>query len=448
MSAGPILLVEDDRDLADALVQGLRLAGHSVIHHGDANAALAAIDADFAGVVVSDLRMPGMDGWQFFAAVAARDADLPVILITGHGNISDAVAAMQQGAYDFVAKPFAMERLLTSIARAMEKRRLVLDNRQLRAAAQAGVQPAALLPLAGESPAMVQLRATLAHIGDAEVDVLIEGEAGTGRDRIARVLHDNSRRRARAFASVNCAAAAQGLLEDELFGTEAGAAGRRRIGRMEFADRGTLFLDAVETLPIATQLRLNSAIESREIIANGGNTPHPVDLRVIAATSHDPGLDVAAGRLRSELLFRLGAIRIRIPPLRERRDDVPFLYGRLAAEAARRFNLPLPPLEAGTHAYLLGHDWPGNLRELAHFAERNVLGIQSDTAPAQHASTLAERMAIIEAGMIREALTAAGGRIAEVQRLLGLPRKTLYDKMNRHGLNAAGFRPQAQTPKG
>jgi two-component system C4-dicarboxylate transport response regulator DctD len=390
--------------------------------------------------VVTDLRMPGLDGWQFFAEVALRDADIPVILITGHGNISDAVAAMHQGAYDFVAKPFAMDRLLTSIGRALEKRRLVLDNRWLRAVADDADHAAVPLPLVGDSPAMLQLRATLAQIGEAEIDTLIEGEPGTGRDRIARLLHDRSRRRMRAFASVNCAAATPGALEDELFGTESGAAARRRIGRMTFAHRGTLFLDAVESLPIATQLRLNSAFESGEFVANGGNEPRRLDLRVIAATDRDPGLEVAAGRLRAELMFRLGAIRIRIPPLRERREDVPLLFGRLAADAARRFNLPLPALDAGSRAHLLGHDWPGNLQELGHFAERSVLGLNRASAAAEMATSLPERMATIEAGLIREALATARGGIAETQRLLGLPRKTLYDKLKRHKLDPASFR--------
>lgn len=444
MTAGHVMLVEDDRDLAAALAQGLRLAGHHVSQHGDAAAALAEIDSAWPGVVITDLRMPGLDGWQFFTEVTAQDADIPVILITGHGNISDAVAAMQQGAYDFVAKPFAMDRLLTSIGRALEKRRLVLDNRRLRAASDDAEHAAVPLPLVGDSPAMNQLRATLAQIGEAEIDLLIEGEAGTGRDRIARLLHERSRRRARAFASVNCAAAAQAPLEDELFGNESGPAARRRIGRLEFANRGTLFLYAVECLPIATQVRLHSVFESGEFVSNNGNLPRTTDLRVIAATSHDPALEVAAGRLRAELMFRMGAIRLRIPPLRERRDDVPMLYGRLAADAARRFNLPLPKLDPGSRAHLLGYDWPGNLRELAHFAERSVLGLNRGSVTSETSTSLPERMATIEAGLIREALITARGRIFETQRLLGLPRKTLYDKLKRHKLDPAVFRRPAR----
>ena len=440
MTVGQVMLVEDDRDLAVAVAQGLRLAGHQVSQHGDAASALAGIDADFPGVVVTDLRMPGLDGWQFFSEVTARDADIPVILTTGHGNISDAVAAIHQGAYDFVAKPFAMDRLLNSIGRALEKRRLVLDNRRLRAAAQDADHAGVPIPLVGDSPAMTQLRSTLAQIGEAEIDLLIEGEAGTGRDRIARLLHDRSRRRGRAFASVNCAAATQAALEEELFGNENGPPARRRIGRLEFAHRGTLFLDSVECLPIVTQLRLQSAFETGEFTGCGGNAPRVADLRMIAGIGQDPALEVAAGRLRAELMFRLGTVRLRVPPLRERREDLPMLFGRLVADAARRFNLQLPALDEGSRAHLLGHDWPGNLRELAQFAERCVLGLNGGSAAASMTASLPERMAAIEAGLIREALSRTDGRITETQRLLGLPRKTLYDKLKRHMLDPASFR--------
>ncbi len=443
MTAGSIILVEDDNDLKSAMAQGLRLAGHSVADFSNAREALDAIDASFPGVVVSDIRMPGLDGWQFFSALAACDADLPVIFITGHGNISDAVAAMQQGAYDFLAKPFAMDRLLGSIARALEKRRLVLDNRKLRAASlEAASQTPTILPLIGDSAAMAQLRTALNHIGTFEINVLIEGEGGTGRDRIARLLHDSSRRRGRAFVRVNCAGTPRDRLEDELFGTEDALPSRRRTGRIEFASKGTLFLDGIEALPMTIQHRLASALESGEIIANGGNSPRSIDLRVIGTISHDPDREVAAGRLSSELMLRLGAVRIRIPPLRERRDDILLLYGRYAAEAARRFHVQLRAIDPTTRGHLLGHNWPGNLSELAQFAERKVLGLNQDATVVGSTASLSERIAIVEAGMIREALTTAGGRIAEVQRLLSIPRKTLYDKINRHGLNPASFRRQ------
>lgn len=431
---GPVLLVEDDTDLARAIATGLELAGHDVTIHADAGAALAALDRRFAGVIVSDLRMPGMDGWQFFAALQALDADIPVIFITGHGNIDEAVMALRQGAYDFVAKPFDSQRLLASIARAMEKRRLVLDNRRLRAiaadAGDAGDPLANALPLAGESPAMVALRQTLAHVGDADIDVLIAAEPGTGRDRVARLLHDTSRRRARAFVAVKSAAIPADQLAAELFGTPAPRGRGAGRGRLALAERGTLFLDGADTLPAELQMRLLAALDH--------GTPPP-DVRVIAATGSDRQ---ARSTLLPDLRIRLGALHVRIPPLRERRADIPMLFARLAAEAAQRFGQPLPALDAGTRAHLLAHDWPGNLRELAHFAQRRVLGVAEagQQPPMPDAQSLADRMARIEAGLLREALAAADGRIALVLERLGLPRKTFYDKLARHGIDPASYR--------
>lgn len=428
---GPVCLVEDDGDLAEAIATSLRLAGHNVAVHADAAAALASLDRRFAGVIVSDLRMPGMDGWQLFAGLQALDAELPVIFITGHGNIDEAVAALQQGAYDFVAKPFDPQRLLASIGRAMEKRRLVLDNRRLRAlaadAAEAGDPFAHMLPLAGDSAGMVALRQTLAHVGAADIDLLLIAEPGLGRDRMARLLHDASRRRARAFASLNCAAVTADQLAAELFGDTAPRSRRPRLGRLGQAGGGTLFIDAAELLPPDVQARLLGVLDSEDPAA---------DIRLIAASGSERPA-------QGELLHRPGALRLRIPPLRERRDDVPLLFGRLAAAAAQRFGQPVPAITTAVRAQLISHDWPGNLRELAHFAERFVLGLVTPAPDANGDSatnSLAERMAKLEAGLLREALAATEGRMAAAVARLGLPRKTLYDKLARHGIDPAVYR--------
>lgn len=452
LTPGPVALVEDDAAFCAAIATSLRLAGHDVDVYQHAADALASLEPRFGGVVVSDLRMPGMDGWQFFEKLRALDADLPVILMTGHGNIDEAVNAMHQGAYDFVAKPFAPARLLASIARGIEKRRLVLDNRQLRDAARDAMKTgdglSNILPLSGETPAMVSLRATLAHVGEADIDVLIEAEPGTGRDRVARLLHDASRRRNRPFTSINCAAASADLLAAELFGEALDTAprSRHRVGRLAYADRGTLLLDSVEALPAALQMRLFSTLDSGELAPLGSNATQRLDVRVIAAAGADLGRAAATGAFRPELFVRLGALRLRIPPLRERREDVPLLFGRLAAEAAQRYAQPLPQISASIRAHLLGHDWPGNLRELAHFAERFVLGLSAsaETRENETTATLADRMARIEAGFLHEALSAAGGRISEAVRLLGLPRKTLYDKLARHDIDPATYRRKPQ----
>lgn len=422
ISPGPILLVDDDEALGAAIAASLELAGHQVILHRDAQAALAGLDRRFAGTIISDLRMPGMDGWQFFAAVQQLDPDLPLIFITGHGNIDEAVSALKAGAYDFVAKPFDPERLLASVARALEKRRLVLDNRRLATiAANAAPDPLAhLMVLAGDDPAMVALRDRVGPVGDADIDLLIIAEPGCGRDRVARAVHDRSRRRARAFVPFNCAAVPAEAQAAELFG-QPGPRGSR--GRLAQAVQGTLFLDGIDALALPAQLRLLAALE-------------PLDVRVIAAAPAMPD------RLHPELLIRLGGVRLLIPPLRQRRDDVVMLFGQAAALAAQRLGQALPPISASVRAHLIAHDWPGNLAELDNYAQRFVLGLAEDgQAVADDAgSSLAERLGRIEAGLLREALERSGGRIEAAMAALGLPRKTLYDKLTRHGIDPRRYR--------
>jgi two-component system C4-dicarboxylate transport response regulator DctD len=420
---GPIMLVDDDAALSTAIAASLELAGHHVIIHRDARAALAGLDRRFAGAIISDLRMPGMDGWQFFAAVRQMDPDLPLIFITGHGNIDQAVSALKAGAYDFVAKPFDPDRLLAIVARALEKRQLVLDNRRLAAiAANAAPDPLAhLTVLAGDDPAMQALRDRLGQIGDADIDLLILAEPGCGRDRVARAVHDRSRRRARAFVPFNCAAVPAEAQAAELFG-QPGPRGSR--GRLAQAAQGTLFLDGIEALAMAAQLQLLAALPAQ-------------DVRVIAAATAPPG------QLHPELLIRLGGVRLLIPPLRQRRDDVVLLFGQLAALAAPRLGQALPPINASVRAHLIAHDWPGNLAELENYAQRFVLGL-AEEGPAvadDASSSLAERLARVEAGLLREALDRHGGRIEAVMAALSLPRKTLYDKLARHGIDPRRYRP-------
>ncbi len=421
-TTGQVLLVEDDVALAAAIAASLELAGHQVTVHHDARQALAVLDRRFDGVVVSDLQMPGMDGWQFFAALQELDADLPLIFITGHGNIDAAVNALQQGAYDFVAKPFNPQRLLASVARALEKRGLVLDNRRLAAiAANAVPDPLAhLMALAGDDPAMLALRDRLGPVGDADIDLLIIAEPGCGRDRVARAVHDRSRRRARAFVPFNCAAVPAEAQAAELFGRPGPGGGR---GRLAQAVQGTLFLDGIDALALPVQLRLLAALE-------------PLDVRVMAAAPAMPE------RLHPELLIRLGGVRLLIPPLRQRRDDVVMLFGQMAALAAQRLGQALPPISASVRAHLIAHDWPGNLAELDNYAQRFVLGLAEDgQAVADDAgASLAERLARIEAGLLREALERSGGRIEAAMAALGLPRKTLYDKLTRHGIDPRRYR--------
>jgi two-component system C4-dicarboxylate transport response regulator DctD len=465
-----VLLIDDDSDVRYALVQTLMLQGAEVSAYDQAEAALAVLDAEFDGVVVTDLRMPGMDGVQLFAQVRAIDTDIPVILITGHGDVDTAVQAMHDGAYDFLAKPFARDRLWHSIQRAVEKRQLILENRRLQ---QVAIWASKRDTLIGEAPAIRRLRQTMTQIADADVDVLIQGETGAGKDVVAHALHQTSRRRDRPFVAINCGALPEAIIESELFGHEAGAftgAQKRRIGRIEHANGGTLFLDEIESMPLPLQVKLLRVLESRQVTPLGTNDVRTLDLRVVAATKEDLSLDSARAFFREDLYYRLNVVTLRIPPLRERGDDIAALFARFVDQAAKRFQRSAPSFDQATLAYLHHHSWPGNVRELVHFAERFVLGIPglnepaslpdgtvwpapndlplASTAPAaapatlaneDNAATLPQRVEQFESEVIRATLAAARGDVKQTLARLGIPRKTFYDKLHRHGIERSDF---------
>lgn len=438
-----IILVDDDNALRRATRQTLELAGFDVQDFARAADALNAVSPDYEGVIVTDVRMPQMDGLQFFERIKIMDADLPVILITGHGDIPMAVQAIQDGAYDFIAKPFPTDRLVMSIRRAGEKRQLVLENRNLREAAEnAGTD----LPLIGQTPAMENLRRTVRDIADMDVDVLVAGETGSGKEVVAQLLHNWGRRRKGHFVALNCGALPESVIESELFGHESGAftgAQKKRLGRIEHSSGGTLFLDEIESMPAATQVKLLRVLEMREIAPLGTNEVRPVDLRVVAAAKIDLGDPAQRGDFREDLYYRLNVVTLSIPPLRERREDIPLLFAHFLTRAAKRFNRDAPDIDAGTYAYLMRHDWPGNVRELAHFADRVALGVPQNMQAATPASTddpLPKRLERYEATLIRETLAAHNGNVQSTIEALGIPRKTFYDKMQRHGINRQDYR--------
>ncbi|PIB92264.1 sigma-54 dependent transcriptional regulator [Caulobacter sp. FWC2] len=440
-SVNLVAFIDDDDVLRDANVQTLRLAGFEVMAFASAEAALAALPAGFPGVVVSDIRMPGLDGSQLFRRLKVRDEDLPVILITGHADVSEAVEAMHDGVYDFVAKPYAPERLVSSVRRAMEKRRLVLENRSLRTLA---VEAQSDWPLIGQTAVMERLRATLRQLANADVDVLLEGETGVGKELAARALHAWGRRRDREFVAVDCAALPAIAVDSELFGHELGAfsgAVRQRAGRIQQADRGTLFLDEIETLAPEAQGKFLRVLEEREVTPIGSNRPQTLDLRVVAAGKSDLSDAVAAGTFREDLFHRLDVVRIRIPPLRERREDVPLLFAHFLARACERLEGEPPKIDDKIRWRLYNHDWPGNVRELSHYAQRVALGLadQSGDAPADP-PPLPARVATYEAHLIEEALAAGDGDVRKALEVLRIPRKTFYDKIERHGIDLARHR--------
>lgn len=444
--SSPVFLIDDDKDLLKATQQTLELAGFAVFAFSAASDALTALDTGFAGVVVSDIRMPQMDGQQLFTRIKQLDADLPVILMTGHGDIPMAVQAIQDGAYDFIAKPFATDRLVQSVRRAAEKRRLILENRSLRLSAE---QAQGDLPLIGQTPAIERLRHTLRQIADTDVDVLVTGETGSGKEVVASLLHRWSRRAKGNFVALNCGALPETVIESELFGHEPGAftgAQKKRVGRIEHASSGTLFLDEIESMPPAIQVQMLRVLEMREVTPLGTNEVRPVDLRVVAAAKIDLGDPSQRGDFREDLYYRLNVVTLSIPPLRERRDDIPLLFGYFAERAAVRFKRDVPAVSTTVRRHLHQHDWPGNVRELAHFAERFVLGLETTTMPkpgevpvADAALSLPVRIERYEAELIRETLSQNNGDVRRTIEALGIPRKTFYDKLQRHGIVRGEF---------
>lgn len=436
----PVFLIDDDRQLLRATAQTLELADFSVTPFASAAEALPQLDLNFAGVVVSDIRMPGMDGLQLFERIRALDAEIPVILITGHGDIPTAVKAIQDGVYDFIAKPFPAERLIQCVRRAAERRSLVLENRRLREAARQAEDD---IPLIGQTPVMDRLRQTLRQIADTDVDVLVTGETGSGKEVVARLLHGWSRRAKGNFVALNCGALPEQVIESELFGHEPGAftgAQKKRIGRIEHSSGGTLFLDELESMPLSTQIQMLRVLEMREVTPLGTNEVRPVDIRIVAAAKvdlSDPGQRKA---FREDLYYRLNVVSILIPPLRERREDIPLLFSYFAERAAQRFQRAAPALSGDILRHLREHDWLGNVRELSHFAERAVLGMVSPAATAAASSqatgagSLPEQLDRLEAEIIRDALSAHGGNVQQTLVALGIPRKTFYDKLQRHGI--------------
>ena len=440
-----VILIDDDPHLRQALYQTLDLAGLNVLPLAEANGLTERIGRDWPGVVVSDIRMPGMDGLELLAQLHGQDPELPVLLITGHGDVPLAVQAMRAGAYDFLEKPFASDALLDSVRRALALRALVLDNRSLRLA----LSDRQLLStrLVGVSPIMLRLREQIGALAATKADVLILGETGSGKEVVARALHDLSARRNGPFVAINAGALAESVVESELFGHEPGAftgAQKRRIGKFEFANGGTLFLDEIESMSLDVQVKLLRLLQERVVERLGGNQLIPLDIRVIAATKEDLRQAADQGRFRADLYYRLNVAPLRIAPLRERGEDVLMLFDYFAGEASVRHDLTPNVLQPAQRALLLRHTWPGNVRELQNVAERFALGLElaldnsAEGQPAagnEVAGGLSEQVEHFEKSLIAAELERTHSSMRSLAEALGVPRKTLHDKLRKHGLN-------------
>ncbi|MBC7311045.1 MAG: sigma-54-dependent Fis family transcriptional regulator [Rhizobium sp.] len=438
MSGRRILLIDDEEDMRRSSAQALELFDLEVTTFSTAEPVLELIGYGFDGVVVSDIRMPGMDGMTLLQRIREVDAEIPVILVTGHADVQLAVSAMRAGVYDFLEKPFTAQHLAGIIRRALDRRGLVLENRRLRAVA--GKRDDIETRLPGRTQVMVDLRYRLRAIGATDADTLIIGDTGVGKEVVARALHDVSARANRPLIAINCAALPENLIESELFGHEAGAfpgALRPRYGKFEHARGGTILLDEIGSMPFDLQAKFLRVLQERVITRLGSNELVPLDVRFIATSKADLEAEVAAGRFRADLFYRLNVATIHVPALADRLADIPILFLQLVREAAARYMRDDIEVSPDLLAEIAARSWPGNVRELRNAADRLVLGLDpvpDESQPIVSRQRLSDKVGAYERGLIASAISAHGGNLRRVYEQLGISRKTLYEKMQKYGL--------------
>jgi two-component system response regulator HydG len=437
---GKILLLDDDRALREMAAGFLRSLGHEVDDVATLEQARARIHARPYELVLADLILEHGTGLDLLADVRRAAIPCEVIIMTGHGGIESAVQAIREGAYDYVTKPLSLTRLALDVSRALEKRRLEEDVRRL-----AEAKDSAFGGITAASPAMRPVVSLLRRAADSDSNLLLLGESGTGKEVAARAVHEHSRRAGQPFVAIHCGALPAELLESELFGHVKGSftgADRERKGLFLAAHGGTLFLDEVGTASARVQVGLLRALQERRVRPVGAEKDVPVDVRIVAATNADLDAEMAEGRFRADLYYRLATFVVQIPPLRERREDIPLLVGPLLEDAMRRSGRKAT-VSPRALARLAGYAWPGNVRELAHVLERAVLLAEGSVirerdlpfpaaaAPEEVVPTLEE----VERRHIEQVLARCGGNKVRAARLLGIPRPNLYRKLERYGLD-------------
>lgn len=447
----PVIVVDDEEHVRRAMQQTLELAGFEAHACAGAGEALQRLSREWTGVVVTDVRMPGMDGLALLHQAREIDPELPVVLVTGHGDVAMAVEAMRAGAYDFIEKPCPAGKLTDVVRRALEKRSLVLENRALRRELNAQQGLEALL--IGRSAGMERLRKMVRNLAEIDVDVLIMGETGAGKELVARCLHEQSPRADKPRVAINCGALPETIIESELFGHEPGAftgAHRRRIGKFEYAHGGTIFLDEIESMPPYLQVKLLRVLQERVIERLGSNESIPLDVRVFAATKVDLKQWVGEKKFREDLLYRLNVVTVPIPPLRERVEDIPLLFQHFLLRACAHFGRKVPLLDSRQIEVLMAHGWPGNVRELQNAADRfalecgggepDLFGLLEEASANSRRLNLPQRLEAYEKILIERELINQQGNLTATYTALGLGRKTLYEKMLKYRLDAGDYR--------
>jgi DNA-binding NtrC family response regulator len=445
-----ILVVEDEDKLRRVLELQLVSAGFDVDKAASAEEGIKV--ADRADLVLTDLKLPNMDGLQLLALIRRQNAQVPVIMMTAFGSIETAVESMKAGATDFLLKPFSLDHLMQVVAKALEVRALRDENRQLKAELGRRYEFDNII---GRSPAMQEIFDTIERVAPTRATVLLAGESGVGKDLIARAIHFHSPRRDRPLVKINCTALPENLMESELFGYEKGAftgANTSKPGKFEQADTGTVFLDEIGDVPGAIQVKLLRVLQEREFERLGSNVVRHIDVRVIAATNQDLRAALEQGTFREDLYYRLNVVPINIPPLRERKQDIPFLATHFVKKLAPDTGGRVESITDAAIEKLLAYHWPGNVRELENVIERSLVmcaGTQLDAAdiklesaprprPSSEAHFLPEGLSLdqYEQEIIREALRRADGNKSQAARMLGLTRNALRYRLTQMGLEA------------
>lgn len=442
MVKGKILIVDDEAVVRNSLTEWFADGGYVTRGVASGREALDVVDKQDWDLALVDLKMPGMDGVEVQRQMRDRDPDLTVIIMTGFGTVDTAVQALKQGAYDYLTKPIDPDELSHTVEKALEHRRARRENVQLRECLEE-IFPATRM--IGKSQAMQHVEELVEMVAPTPATVLITGESGTGKEIVARAIHAASPRRHMPMVVIHCGALTETLLESELFGHEKGAftgAQVRKKGKFELAEGGTVFLDEIADISLRTQTDLLRVLQEREIVRVGGNETTRVDFRCIAATNKDLRGMVDAGTFRPDLFYRLNVVSIELPPLRQRKDDIPLLIDHFLQKFSASMNRPVPELAPDAMSLLLNYDWPGNVRELENAIERALVirrgaRVEAGDFPfqlAQPPKSNGRSLDEVERGHIEGVVRQTAGNLSQAARILHIDRTTLYNKLRRYGL--------------